>query len=211
MVCFCFAVCCFFVCFVFNVFGAFSCPSCQEAQVSYFFVLFCFCWSGRSLWVKFYQTCREINSIFFVILQTMEKFRLSWYLIHKFPRFTPPSMQTLTPFRVWRQCTLRLFPVASSYDNVPMVGYCSFYGRKGSWISRTLDMDWPGLCLFNCCQPSCVVCQLGWFWAFFCFKIFPILPPPPPQLEENVRNFCKRMRVAARVEGGGGGNWLFFF
>ena len=26
--------------------------------------------------------------------------------------------------------------------------------------------DWPGLCLFCCYQPSCVVNRQGWFWAF---------------------------------------------
>ena len=38
-------------------------------------------------------------------------------------------------------------------------------------ILRTLEWccwsDWPGLCLFSCYQPSCVVSQQSWFWAFF--------------------------------------------
>ena len=38
---------------------------------------------------------------------------------------------------------------------------------------RCCRSDWPGLCLFCCYQPSCVV------FVFFCFINFPILPPPP--------------------------------
>ena len=38
---------------------------------------------------------------------------------------------------------------------------------------RYCRSDWPGLCLFCCYQPLCVV--LG----FFCFIISFVLPPPP--------------------------------
>ena len=60
---------------------------------------------------------------------------------------------------------------------------------------RCCRSDWPGLCLFCCYQPLCVVSQQRWFGLFFCFINFPIistftpiffieisfvlLPPPP--------------------------------
>ena len=42
--------------------------------------------------------------------------------------------------------------------------------------------DWPGLCLFCCYQPSCVVNQHSWFGLLF-HKISNFNPPPPPQCD----------------------------
>ena len=39
--------------------------------------------------------------------------------------------------------------------------------------------DWPGLCLFCCYQPLCVVSQ----HSSFCFIKFPSFTPPPPEPE----------------------------
>ena len=39
------------------------------------------------------------------------------------------------------------------------------------------------LCLLCCSQPLCVVSQQNWSSFFVCLINFPILPPPPPQLE----------------------------
>ena len=39
----------------------------------------------------------------------------------------------------------------------------------------------PGLCVFCCYQPLCVVSQQSWFGVFFCLN-FPILRPPPSSI-----------------------------
>ena len=59
----------------------------------------------------------------------------------------------------------------------------SFYPAKNSlWPPpppdrmRCFKSDWPGLCLFCCYQPSCVVSHQSWFWAFINF--FRFTPPP---------------------------------
>ena len=44
---------------------------------------------------------------------------------------------------------------------------------------RCCRSDWPGLCLFCCYQPLCVVSQQSWF-GFFYFINFPILLPSTP-------------------------------
>ena len=50
------------------------------------------------------------------------------------------------------------------------------------WWDADCRSDWPGLCLFCCHQPSCVVGQPSWF-LLFCFIHFLILPiPPGPKL-----------------------------
>ena len=65
-----------------------------------------------------------------------------------------------------------------------------FYSPPPTWCGAS---DWPGLCLFCCSQPSCVVRQQSLFWAFF-FINFPNLTPPPqqtlciPALEEAIEN-----------------------
>ena len=43
---------------------------------------------------------------------------------------------------------------------------------------RCCRSDWPGLCLFCCYQPLCVIIQQSWFGFFFCFINFLILLPP---------------------------------
>ena len=45
--------------------------------------------------------------------------------------------------------------------------------------------DWPGLCLFCCYQPLCVVSQQSWFGVFCFISPFYSAPPPRPQLKEN--------------------------
>ena len=47
---------------------------------------------------------------------------------------------------------------------------------------RCCRSDWPGLCLFNCYQPLCIISQQSWFGVFFFFfhKLFNFTPPPPP-------------------------------
>ena len=42
---------------------------------------------------------------------------------------------------------------------------------------RCCRNDWPGLFLFCCYQPSCVVSQQSWFWT--CFVSFANFTPPP--------------------------------
>ena len=46
---------------------------------------------------------------------------------------------------------------------------------------RYCRSDWPGLYLFCCYQPECVVSQQSCFWAC-CFISFSILLPPPPEI-----------------------------
>ena len=47
---------------------------------------------------------------------------------------------------------------------------------------RCCRSDWPGLCLFCCYQPSCVVSQQSWFWAFLFHKYSNFTPLPHPQV-----------------------------
>ena len=54
-----------------------------------------------------------------------------------------------------------------------------FYYVRWSDGMQCCRSDWPGLCLFWCYQPLCVVSQQSWFWLFLCYK-FSNLPPPPP-------------------------------
>ena len=67
----------------------------------------------------------------------------------------------------------------SSFSGVMGYGAAEATGLGFVWSDgmRCCRSDWPGLFLFCCCQPSCVVSQQSWFGLFFCFINFPILPP----------------------------------
>ena len=79
----------------------------------------------------------------------------------------PPSQQSL-------------FTPAINYPYPP-------FHQHNFYISRTLESDgmrccrsdWPVLCLFCCYQPSSVVSQQSWFWAFLFHKFSYFTPPPP--------------------------------
>ena len=55
----------------------------------------------------------------------------------------------------------------------------------------------PGLCLFCCYQPLCVVSQQSCFWAFSIN--FPILLPPPPPIQEwqqtSLRSCWRKLKI----------------
>ena len=48
-----------------------------------------------------------------------------------------------------------------------------FYSTLEWWSAAE---DWPGLCLFCCYQPSCVVNQQSWYWSFLFHKLSILLP-----------------------------------
>ena len=65
----------------------------------------------------------------------------------------------------------------------------------------------PGLCLFCCYQPSCVVSQQSWFWVFLLFHKFRILLTPPPPFRRGVAWHPRAQRHIQRaicVSGGCG-------
>ena len=55
------------------------------------------------------------------------------------------------------------------------VGLLLFSCSRDALLQKRL----AGLCLFWCYQPSCVVSQQSWFWAFLFHKFSNFTPPPP--------------------------------
>ena len=52
---------------------------------------------------------------------------------------------------------------------------------------RCYRSDWPGLCLFCCSRPTCIVSQQSWFGAFLFPKFY--FDPPPPRWTEMTLSF----------------------
>ena len=59
--------------------------------------------------------------------------------------------------------------------------------------------DWPGLCLFCCDQPKCVVSQQSWFWAFLFPKFSNFTPPPRIQRSKRQDGFVSHQEGAGRI------------
>ena len=98
--------------------------------------------------------------------------------------FSHPCIRNLAYIHVvyiiWRRPGFghrRDFGVCSIFDTTSR----NWLVRHGAYtLMRCCRSYWPGLCLFCCCQPSCVVSQQSGFGLFFFLKIFLFFPPPPP-------------------------------
>ena len=90
-------------------------------------------------------------------------------------------------------CLARGCPGYGGFTLYFIISYCVTWDATHTHTMRCCRSDWPGLCLFSCYQPLCVVSQQCWF-GLFCFINFPILhftlprrpsrrPPHRPCLE----------------------------
>ena len=77
---------------------------------------------------------------------------------------------------------------------------------------RCYRSDWPGLYLFCCSQPLCVVSQQSWFGLFFLYIHFVRFTPPPPRTTpflQAVASTVARLGVSHMMKVGGG--WGVFW
>ena len=103
--------------------------------------------------------------------------QLNYSVSHRFQR----KQLNIDSFR-------RLIEIQSFFELKwsPMFHFFSSYCYiRWSDEMRCCRSDWPGLCLFCCYQPLCVISQQSWFWAFFLFHQFSNFTPPPQEIVPN--------------------------
>ena len=82
--------------------------------------------------------------------------------------------------------------VTSTFTPIFFIEISSFYPPPPmlEWWVRCCKSDWPGLCMFCCYQPFCIVSQQSLFGLFLFHKFSNFTPPPPGSFAVGDRCAC---------------------